>query len=189
MTKILQRDDNRLRIVSKEVSIKEITSSKIKRIIREMKSAMNAEIDGVGIAAPQLGYNIRIFVVSGRVLKAKKTDIDAIETKNEKKAAKQITEYDAVFINPTITKISKKDILVEEGCLSVRPLYGKVLRKEKATIKACNEDGKIFTRGASGIIAQIFQHEIDHLNGILFTDKTKDLYEIKQISINKNGNA
>jgi peptide deformylase len=67
---------------------------------------------------------------------------------------------------------------MEEGCLSVRYLYGKVRRSKKATIEAYNEHGKKFTAGASGILAQIFQHETDHLNGILFIDKAKQIEEI-----------
>ena len=64
-----------------------------------------------------------------------------------------------------------------EGCLSVRPLYGKTFRSTKATITAYNKNGKKFTRGASGLLAQIFQHETDHLNGILFIDHAKDIKE------------
>ena len=67
---------------------------------------------------------------------------------------------------------------VDEGCLSVRWLYGKVERAEKITVRAYDENGKPFTMGASGLLAQAFQHEIDHLNGILFIDKATDLKEM-----------
>jgi peptide deformylase len=82
------------------------------------------------------------------------------------------------YINPVITKISKDKSLMEEGCLSVRYAYGKVDRSEKATVKAYDENGKLFTKGASGLMAQIFQHETDHLNGVLFVDKAIDVKEI-----------
>ena len=65
-----------------------------------------------------------------------------------------------------------------EGCLSLRWLYGNVNRKKKVTIVAYNEKGERFQRGASGLLAQIFQHENDHLDGILFTDKAKDVEDI-----------
>jgi len=78
-----------------------------------------------------------------------------------------------------IIKKSKKETWVEEGCLSVRWWYGKIKRRNKITIEAYNKSGKQFTRGASGLLAQVFQHEIDHLDGILFTDKAKGLKEIK----------
>ena len=64
-----------------------------------------------------------------------------------------------------------------EGCLSVRWLYGNTFRSKKATITAYDGNGKKFTRGASGLLAQIFQHETDHLGGILFIDHAKDIKE------------
>ena len=84
-----------------------------------------------------------------------------------------------VFINPEILKTSKNKAVFEEGCLSVRWLYGKVRRSQKTLVKAYNENGKLFTMGGSGLLSQAFQHEIDHLNGILFTDKATNLKEIK----------
>jgi peptide deformylase len=67
---------------------------------------------------------------------------------------------------------------MEEGCLSVRYLYGKVSRGVKVTVEAYDETGKKFSKGGSGLIAQIYQHETDHLNGTLFIDKAKDLVEL-----------
>ena len=64
-----------------------------------------------------------------------------------------------------------------EGCLSVRWLYGKTYRSKKAMIIAYDENGKRFQRGASGLLAQIFQHETDHLKGVLFTDHAKEIKE------------
>jgi peptide deformylase len=92
---------------------------------------------------------------------------------------------DLVFINPEIIKKSKEVKEMEEGCLSVRWLYGKVKRSNKVTVKAIDQTGKEFVMGASSLLAQIFQHEIDHLDGILFTDKAKDLEEIKPKEIKK----
>ena len=85
---------------------------------------------------------------------------------------------DLVFINPEIINLSKKKRKMEEGCLSVRWLYGQVNRHEKVTIKAYDENGKLMTVGASGLLAQIFQHEIDHLNGILFIDKAENVRDL-----------
>ena len=85
---------------------------------------------------------------------------------------------DSVYINPEIKKLSKNKERLDEGCLSVRYLYGKVERSEKASIEAYDESGKKFKMGASGLLAQIFQHEVDHLNGILFTDKADDIVEV-----------
>ena len=86
---------------------------------------------------------------------------------------------DLIFINPKISKLSREKEWVPEGCLSVRPLYGKTHRSKKAIITAYNEKGKKFTRGASGLLSQIFQHETDHLDGVLFIDHAKDVKEEK----------
>ena len=72
-----------------------------------------------------------------------------------------------------------------EGCLSVRWLYGEVKRSTNATILAYDEKGEKFTRGAGGLLAQIFQHETDHLDGILFTDKARNLEEMSPESVNQ----
>ena len=69
-------------------------------------------------------------------------------------------------------------MVTEEGCLSVRWLYGKVERPEKTLVRACDENGKSFTLGGSGLLSQIFQHEVDHLNGVLFTDKAIELKDM-----------
>ena len=89
-----------------------------------------------------------------------------------------VTE-DLVFINPRITRLSQKKVWLEEGCLSVRFQYGKMKRAAKVTVEAEDRNGQKFTWNGSGIMAQVFQHEIDHLDGILFTDKAIDIKEVK----------
>ena len=79
------------------------------------------------------------------------------------------------IINPKISKLSREKEWMPEGCLSVRPFYGKTWRSKKATVTAYDEEGKKFQRGASGLLAQIFQHVVDHFNGILFTDKATNI--------------
>ena len=91
-----------------------------------------------------------------------------------------------IFINPKITKTSKEKQNLEEGCLSVRYFYGKVERPKKATIEWTNENGEKLSRGVSGLLAQIVQHENDHLDGILFTDKATELVEITPEEFEKN---
>jgi len=78
------------------------------------------------------------------------------------------------FINPEITKTDGKLIEDYEGCLSVRDVYGKVKRYEKVKVKALDIDGREFRVSAEGFLARIFQHEIDHTNGIVFIDHIKD---------------
>ncbi|MCX6755475.1 MAG: peptide deformylase [Candidatus Nomurabacteria bacterium] len=181
MKDILQRDEKVLREIAAEIPIKDIGSLKIKKILKEMDIALTKQDDGVAIAAPQIGYSFRIFTVAGKVFDKNFMDDKAINSKESntetvEKEEKSIPK-NLVFINPKITKLSRTKKWVPEGCLSVRWLYGKTYRSTKATIEAYDENGAKFVRGASGLLAQIFQHETDHLNGILFHDHAKDLKE------------
>lgn len=166
MIKIVQKENKVLRQIAEEVQKDDIKSPKIKKILEDMKIALASQDDGVAIAAPQIDIPLRIFVVSGKV--------HGIINPDEKDK----NFPDMVFINPEIVKFSKKREMMEEGCLSERYFYGKVYRFSKATVRALDENGDEFTRGGTGLMAQIFQHEIDHLNGILFSDKSEDLVEI-----------
>lgn len=172
MKEIVQRDAPILRAKAKPVPHAEIGSERIHRIIAEMSAAMHAQKDGVAIAAPQIGEPVQIFIVSGALLS---------------KADKRYKggDRDLVFINPRIVKLSQEKREVEEGCLSVRWLYGTVKRAARATLEAFNEKGEHITRGASGLLAQIFQHECDHLNGILFIDKAADVWEMSDEEIDE----
>jgi peptide deformylase len=152
--------------------LSEITTPKIKKAIKEMSQALKAQDDGVALAAPQIGYPFSIFVVSGKIFHK-----DFLAEEGLKKIPNKDIPRDLVFINPKISKLSKEKEWLPEGCLSVRWLYGKTFRSKKATITAYDENGKKFTRGASGLLAQIFQHETDHLKGILFIDHAKDIKE------------
>lgn len=172
MKKILQKNEKVLRQIAKEVNISDIKTTKIKKILKEMSIALESQDDGVAIAAPQIGYSLRIFIVSGKILSLKSNPIPIKEILEKKEKRKNI-----VFINPKISRLSREKEWVPEGCLSVRPLYGKTFRSKKAKIEAYDEDGKKFSRGGSGLLAQIFQHETDHLNGILFVDHAKDIKE------------
>jgi len=172
-TEIVQKDNKVLREKAKEILIKDIKTPRIKKVLREMSVALKSQSDGVAIAAPQIGYPLSIFVVSGKIFhKDFSRGEEAIKKVPEKEVPK-----DLVFINPKISKLSREKEWVPEGCLSVRWLYGNALRSKKATVTAYDEDGKKFIRGASGLLAQIFQHETDHLNGILFIDHAKDIRE------------
>ncbi len=167
---ILQRNDPVLRAIAKPVASADIGSDKIKKVIEDMKIALHSQRDGIAIAAPQIGESLRIFVVDGSLLK--KAD----------KAYKG-EGGDLVFINPEIVKLSKDKEEVEEGCLSVRWLYGKIKRSTRATLRALNEKGQEVERGASGLLAQIFQHETDHLDGTLFIDAADELWEMTEEEI------
>ncbi len=168
MATIVQKEDPVLRQVAKSVPESMIGTPKLAKIIKDMRAALEAQNDGVAIAAPQIGVSLRIFVVSGRIYEI----LYPADEGSKKKAE------DMVFINPEIMKISKEREELEEGCLSVRYLYGKIMRAKKAKIRALNEKGEEFEMGGSGLIAQIFQHETDHLEGKLFIDSATDIHDL-----------
>lgn len=170
MKDIVQRDAPVLRQTAKPVPVDRIESPEIQEIIGDMIAAMSLQKDGVALAAPQIGVNLRLFVVSGPLLKQ--------ADKKHKHDGSNL-----IFINPEIVKISKEKKEVEEGCLSVRWFYGKVERSVRVTLAAYDQNGRKIERGASGLLAQIFQHEIDHLNGILFTDKARQVWEMSDEEI------
>jgi peptide deformylase len=174
MVVIVQNGDKILRKISKEIPISDIKKPKIQQIIKDMSIALDSQFDGVAIAAPQIGASLRIFVVSSKIFEE---DFVRGERPGKNDHLKKL-KPNLVFINPIFKKTSKDKKLMTEGCLSVRPLYGKVRRATRATVEAYNEHGKKFTMAGSGLLAHIFQHETDHLDGILFIDKAKDLQEI-----------
>lgn len=171
-TKILDKEDPILRNISEPVSDEEFTSSDLKKTLKIMSKALHGEDDGVAIAAPQVGISKRVFIVNGKTIGMLRSG------KSYKEMLPEDELPDMVFINPEIIKLSKKKLMLEEGCLSVRWLYGKVERAEKARVRAEDEQGRGFTIDASGLLSQIFQHEIDHLNGVLFIDKAVDLVDM-----------
>jgi peptide deformylase len=177
MKKIVQQTDKVLRKIAEEVPIADIKTKKIQNVLKEMSLSLAGQDDGVALAAPQIGYSLRIFVVSGKIFSKDFGKETAPEATGKKTKSVTPKIKDLVFINPKISKVSKEKEWVPEGCLSVRWLYGKTYRSKKITVTAYDENGKKITRGASGLLAQIFQHENDHLNGILFIDNAKDVKE------------
>src|SRR3989344_1059979 len=174
MVKIVQKDDKVLRQIAQEVLKSDFGTAKLKKVLSDMKKALASQDDGVAIAAPQIGVPLRIFVVSGRVIAYTKGE----DVTDQNDALIRAKYPDMVFVNPVITKSSKTKRLMEEGCLSIRYLYGKVKRSDKVSLTALDENGEKISRGASGLMAQIFQHETDRLDGILFTDKAADVKDM-----------
>ncbi len=118
----------------------------IRNLAREMLVVMK-ETDGIGLAGPQIGISRRIFVVRAD------------------------DNIDRVFINPQIIGTSTETCGYEEGCLSIPGFYEDVIRPERVTVQAQNENGRRFTIEAEGLLARVIQHENDHLDGILFIDR------------------
>jgi peptide deformylase len=186
---IIQNPHSALRAKNMAVDKNSITSPRIQQIITRMKQSLDKQEDGVAIACPQIGENLRIFIVSPKAFLNEDDykqeegnniirDNSVIQKQISDKLSNILQTEKLVFINPTIIKKSKETKIVQEGCLSVRWLYGDVSRHTRATVRAYDEQGILFSRGASGLLAQIFQHEIDHLNGILFIDKAQNIHEL-----------
>lgn len=177
MLKILPEHENpALREKAAAVPASQIRSKRVQGVIKQMKALLAKEEFGVALAAPQVGESIRLFIVSGRALA--RGARNAPDEPNEKGSTKEPSPLpDQIFINPEILKVSRAKTDKHEGCLSIRGLWGEVPRAEKVTLRALNEHGEKITRGAAGFLAHIFQHEMDHLEGILYTDKATKLYE------------
>jgi peptide deformylase len=179
MKEIVQKDNPVLREVSKPVPESMFGTKKLTDLIKDMSEALDAEPDGVAIAAPQIGVSLRVFVVRyDRTLPPPKKSETSEETDSHTESERRPADV-GVYINPKIVKSSRKRELVDEGCLSVRGLYGHTMRHNRATVRAQDANGKHFERGGGGILAQIFQHEMEHLEGTLFIDHAEDIIEVK----------
>lgn len=132
------------------------TKKDIRELVQSMRVTMKLA-DGVGLSANQIGLNLSLFVAQ----------IDR--------------KLHAVF-NPKIVKVSKDEDDMEEGCLSVLRTFGTVRRPTAIWIEYQDAGGKKTKAKVQGFLARVFQHEIDHLNGILFTDKAVDVYVVPEQS-------
>jgi len=139
----------------------------IAELIKKMRATMIAA-DGIGLAANQVGLNLRVFVV--QIQKKDKRG-------NQRTLSGEEQKFYAIF-NPEIIKKSSETIILEEGCLSVPDAFGMVERPEKITLVGSDKNGKKMKIKAWGLLARVFQHETDHLNGILFIDKAKDIQKV-----------
>ena len=170
MKEIVQDGAPVLRGIAKPVPEDLFGSDELSRLIKDMAEALDKEPEGVAIAAPQVDVPYRLFIVR------KDRTLPSYANVEEDKPPPEYTPEINVYINPEIIKTSRKRMQGDEGCLSVRGVYGTTNRHERVTVSARNLDGSRFTRGAGGLMAQIFEHEMDHLNGILFTDSAEHLH-------------
>lgn len=167
-----------LREMSRDIPVEDIQSAPIRKLISDMKALLAKEQYGVALAANQVGEPLKLFIVSGKALAIRQAQEDSgDDEENEEEFEKVPPLPDQVYINPELVKTSRSKKKKHEGCLSIRGKWGMVPRAEKATVRAYDESGRRFTRGASGFLAHVFQHEMDHLQGILYTDKAAELYD------------
>lgn len=174
-----------LRGHAKDVPLKEILTLRIQRLISDMKETLKNTPDGVGLAAPQVGESLQIFIISEEAEEIDKAEKagwerrqkESPDLQNEKPYERRIWKY-YIFINPAVRNTSRRKLDGPEGCLSVPGKFGNVMRHEKITVQAHDEHGKKITRGASKFFARVMQHELDHLGGTLFIDKARNIIEI-----------
>lgn len=121
------------------------------------------EAEGIGLAAPQVGLDWRMFVVDVPPSEDGERSVDSDPA--------SATDGAAVYINPSLSGFSRDLVPYEEGCLSLPQITGDVRRPSTCTIKATDLDGREFTQVGEGLLARCWQHEFDHLEGILIIDK------------------
>lgn len=138
----------------------------LQTLIEDMVETMR-EAPGVGLAAPQIGLLERIVVIEY---------FEKPEEEENEDAPKKVW----AVINPEIVKVSEETLMGVEGCLSIPGLLGEVERYAEVHVKALNRHGKPVKIKAQGWLARIFQHEIDHLNGILFTERATRIWQPQQ---------
>ncbi|MHB1163034.1 MAG: peptide deformylase [Minisyncoccota bacterium] len=178
MKEIVQDGAPVLREVAKPVPEELFGTPELARIIKDMEESLDPEEEGVALAAPQIGIPYRIFIVrKDRVLPPPYAPRSSASGELPVPPEVLAPQND-VYINPEIIKTSRKRALMDEGCLSTRGIYGTTRRHERTSVRAYRFDGSIFERGGGGLLAQIFQHETDHLNGILFIDHADHLVNI-----------
>jgi peptide deformylase len=170
--KILTIDNRKeakiLRKKTAKFDFSKFKKKEIYELIRKMREVMKAS-DGVGLSANQVGLDLKFFVAGIPA------DISINPRLNQYKSASN--KFYAIF-NPEIIKFSGEKSKMEEGCLSVPGVAGLVERPEKITIIGQDKNGEKIKIKAWGLLARIFQHEVDHLNGILFIDKAKNVQKI-----------
>lgn len=158
MAKLVPENHPALHTIAEEITESEFSDGTVSKIITKMRKAIKTyDAEGytaVAIAAPQIGLGKRIFLVE-----------------DQSKEPDRLPSF--VAVNPKILKTSKKTHELSEGCLSVPENYGVVKRHTNVTFKAQDENGDWYERGTGGLLAQIVQHECDHLDGTLFTDRAE----------------
>jgi peptide deformylase len=143
-------------------------TDEVRAVAERMLEIMRQE-EGIGLAAPQVGLSWRLFVV----------DIPSNENHRADATPPEATIGPQVYINPVLSQPQGAPCRLEEGCLSLPDIRGEVLRPPIITITATGLDGQSFTTTAAGLLARCWQHEMDHLDGVLILDRMTQMSRIK----------
>ena len=167
-------------VLKKKTSSITVGYPNIKSLILDMYDTMYAA-NGVGLAAPQIGLSIRLFLVDTKPF----SDDDSLSISDRNK----LKNFKKTFINPEIIEESGEDWSFNEGCLSIPGIREDVIRKNQIKIRFQDENFVEKTENFDGLIARVIQHEYDHIEGVLFTDKVSNfkrrLIKSKLSSISK----
>lgn len=173
--RLVSNDPSKLQIVSYPAAVLRqkarqvvLPDAQLPAIARRMLDLMN-DAEGIGLAAPQVGLSIRLFVV----------DVPESEDRTIDGPLPSATDGPVVYINPVITNPQGAPEPSEEGCLSLPDIRGQVLRPPTVTITAQDLDGKEFTHTATGLLARCWQHELDHLDGVLILDRMTQMSRLR----------
>jgi len=161
---IVQTGDPVLRQVARELTVEEIKSDSTQRLIEIMRDTMRTA-PGVGLAAPQIGLPLQLAVIEDR------SEYLQDASEEDLKARKRAPVDFHVIINPKLFYVGDEKVDFFEGCLSVSGFGAIVSRAEKVRVECVNERAESITINAEGWYARILQHEIDHLNGMLYIDR------------------
>jgi peptide deformylase len=164
MTDITQTGAVVLRERAAEVSLEELRTPEFQALVARMVDAMR-KAPGVGLAAPQLSVSKRVFVVEDR------PDLQTALTAYELAERERVPVPLRVFINPVVTPVGDEKVMFFEGCLSVAGFAGMVSRYREVEVSALDETGAPVTWRVRGWPARILQHEMDHLDGVLYVDR------------------
>ena len=176
LRKVIVKGDPLLQRKSREIS--EITG-RIRMLADDMWETMY-EANGVGLAAPQVGVLRRLVVID---VTEPPGEEDAEDKENGGEAEPgpepepEIIKY--VLINPEVLEVSEEKVKTKEGCLSVPGFVGIVERPERVKVRAMDLDGKYFEVEGEGMLAKALLHEIDHLEGVLYTDIAESVEEVE----------
>jgi len=147
--------------------IPEVTDE-VRALARRMLELMR-EAQGIGLAAPQVGVSWRLFVAH----------VPEDEQRSERDEPPTVSPEPEVFINPRIIEPRGEMHVLEEGCLSLPSIRGDVIRPDIVTIEALDLEGQPFTRHGAGLLARCWQHELDHLDGVLIIDRFTQMSRLK----------
>ena len=155
-----------LRVVARDLSPEEIRAPETRRLVDDMIDTMHHEA-GIGLAAPQVGESVQVAVI----------EIDAESARYPGQKAFGLR----VFVNPRITVLDPEEQGYWEGCLSVPNLRGFVERPRRIRVDYLDLDARERSIEAEGFLATVFQHELDHLQGVLYVDRIRDMTKLATI--------